>query len=61
MPKRKTPQRAKGKYCTLPPPLDLTKTVTSTATSIAQVEQGDATDWNQGADPYLRVTGWKRP
>ncbi|SHU68340.1 Uncharacterised protein [Mycobacteroides abscessus subsp. abscessus] len=62
MPKRKMPKPdPESKYSTLPPPIDLSKTVASVDTSIAQVEQSDATDWNQGADPYLRVVGWKRP
>lgn len=50
-----------NKYATLPPPIDLSKTVASKDVSLAQVEQADASDWNQGADPYLRIAGWKRP
>ncbi|AMW20091.1 hypothetical protein BKG83_22645 [Mycobacteroides chelonae] len=50
-----------NKYATLPPPIDLSKTIASKDVSLAQVEQADAPDWNQGADPYLRIEGWKRP
>ncbi|AYM42321.1 hypothetical protein DYE20_12860 [[Mycobacterium] chelonae subsp. gwanakae] len=44
-----------------PRPIDLSKTIASKDVSLAQVEQADAPDWNQGADPYLRIEGWKRP
>lgn len=66
MPKRKTTtarrqQATESKYAHLPPPVDLSRTVASVDVSRAQVEESDATDWNEGADPYLRVVGWKRP
>lgn len=55
------PPSTSAKYAALPPPVDLSKTVASKDVSLAQVEQADSTDSNQGADPYLRVVGWKRP
>lgn len=50
-----------NKYAALPPRVDLSKTIANKDVSLAQVEQADAPDWNQGADPYLRIEGWKRP
>ncbi|SIE16851.1 Uncharacterised protein [Mycobacteroides abscessus subsp. abscessus] len=50
-----------NKYTVLPPPVDLSKTVASVDVSLAAVEQADTPEWNEGADPYLRITGWKRP
>lgn len=49
------------KYAVLPPRIDLSQTVASHPVSVPQVEQSDQPDWNLGADPYLRITGWKRP
>ncbi|SKV07878.1 Uncharacterised protein [Mycobacteroides abscessus subsp. bolletii] len=50
-----------NKYTVLPPPVDLSKTVASVDVSLAAVEQAGTPEWNEGADPYLRITGWKRP
>lgn len=50
-----------NKYAVLPTPVDLSKTVASVDVSLAEVEQCGAPEWNEGADPYLRITGWKRP
>ncbi|WP_083337855.1 hypothetical protein [Mycobacteroides franklinii] len=50
-----------SKYSVLPPPVDLSKTVASVDVSLTEVEQGGTPEWNQGADPYLRIAGWKRP
>lgn len=52
---------ATNKYAVLPPPVDLSKTVASVDVSLAEVEQANSPEWNAGADPYLRVVGWKRP
>lgn len=49
------------KYYALPVPVELSQTVASVDVSDTEVEHGDTSDWNQGADPYLRTTGWKRP
>ncbi|MGL5443162.1 MAG: hypothetical protein ACRDDJ_11910 [[Mycobacterium] stephanolepidis] len=56
-----TKKAGPSKYSALPPPVKLSETVASKDISLAQVEQADSTEWNQGADPYLRVVGWKRP
>ncbi|MBL3752923.1 hypothetical protein [Mycobacteroides abscessus] len=50
-----------NKYAELPPPIDLLKTVASVNVSAAEVEQAGNPEWNAGADPYLRIVGWKRP
>lgn len=50
-----------NKYAQLPPSIDLSKTVASVDVSAAEVEQPGNPDWNAGADPYLRIVGWKRP
>lgn len=47
-------------YTQLPPAIDLSETFASVDVSVAEVEQSGNLDWNQGADPYLRVAGWKR-
>lgn len=54
-------ESGESKYATLPSPIDLTKTVASIDTSTTEVEHGGSPDPNEGADPYLRITGWKRP
>ncbi|WP_236745827.1 hypothetical protein [Mycobacteroides abscessus] len=48
-------------YTQLPPAIELSETFASVDVSVAEVEQSGNLDWNQGADPYLRVAGWKRP
>lgn len=48
-------------YSELPAPVDLSQTIASVDVSTAEVEHGGSVDWNEGADPYLRITGWKRP
>lgn len=48
-------------YSELPAPVDLSQTIASVDVSAAAVEHGGSADWNEGADPYLRITGWKRP
>jgi hypothetical protein len=52
---------SESRYSALPTPVDLSQTVASVDASDTEVEHGDTSDWNQGADPYLRITGWKRP
>lgn len=49
-------ESGKSKYSELPAPVDLSQTVASVDVSAAQVEQAGP-DWNEGADPYLRVVG----
>jgi hypothetical protein len=48
-------------YSDLPPRIDLSRTVGSVDVTGADVEHGGRGDDSNGADPYLRVTGWKRP
>ncbi|SIC51456.1 Uncharacterised protein [Mycobacteroides abscessus subsp. abscessus] len=50
-----------NKYAELPAPIDLSKTFALVDVSAAEVEQAGNPDWNAGADPYLRIVGWKRP
>lgn len=52
---------AGSKYSVLPAPVDLSQTVSSVDVSDTDVEHGGRGDDNNGADPYLRMTGWKRP
>ena len=51
----------RSKYSTLPPPIDLSQIVASVDVSATEVEHGGRPEDNMGADPYLRITGWKRP
>lgn len=50
-----------NKYSVLPAPVNLSQTVRSVDVSNTEVEHGGRGDDNNGADPYLRMTGWKRP
>ncbi|WP_019511237.1 MULTISPECIES: hypothetical protein [Mycobacteriaceae] len=52
---------AENKYSVLPQPVDLSQTVASVDVSETEVEHGGRPEDNMGADPYLRITGWKQP
>lgn len=60
-PRRPLDDSGESRYSALPPPIDLSKTTTSIDVSTTEVEHGGSSDRNEGADPYLRITGWKRP
>lgn len=51
----------RSKYSVLPPRVDLSQTVASVDVSETEVEHGGRPEDNIGADPYLRITGWKQP
>jgi hypothetical protein len=48
----------RAKYRVLPPTVDSDDMVVEIDTSLADVEQARP-DYDSGADPYLRITGWK--
>jgi hypothetical protein len=50
----------RAKYRALPPNVDSDDLVVEVDTSLAEVEQ-PRPDHDSGADPYLRITGWKQP
>lgn len=54
-------QQPASKYSALPPPVDLSQTVAAVDVSETEVEHGGRPEDNIGADPYLRITGWKQP
>jgi hypothetical protein len=49
------------KYRELPESVDSDDMVIEVDIQLAEVEQGGTPDFNDGADPYLRITGWKPP
>ena len=49
----------RAKYRTLPPTVKRDDMVEETDTGLTDVEQGGRPDENSGADPYLRIIGWK--
>jgi len=49
----------RAKYRELPPTIDSDDLVVEIDTTLAAVEQPGKGDYNDGADPYLRITGWK--
>jgi hypothetical protein len=49
----------RAKYRQLPANIDRDDLVIEVDTTLAEVEQPDKPDYNNGADPYLRITGWK--
>lgn len=51
----------RAKYGHLPPPIKIEDTTTSQETELSGVEQGGTPDPDNGADPYLRITGWMPP
>lgn len=54
-------QDPRGKYRELPENVDSDEMVIEVDASLAEVEHGGQPDFNQGADPYLRITGWLPP
>jgi hypothetical protein len=48
----------RAKYRDLPHNVNSEDVVIEVDTTLAAVEQPDP-DYNEGADPYLRITGWK--
>lgn len=54
-------QDPRAKYRALPPNIDSDDMVIEVDTELAEVERGGTPDFNNGADPYLRITGWKPP
>jgi hypothetical protein len=48
----------RAKYRQLPPDINRDDMVIEVDTTLAAVEQ-PGEDFNNGADPYLRITGWK--
>ncbi len=51
----------RAKYRELPPSIDSDDMVIEVDTEVTDVEQGGGRDYNNGADPYLRITGWMPP
>jgi len=49
----------RAKYRQLPPSVNTDDMVIEVDTTLAEVEQPGKGDYNNGADPYLRITGWK--
>jgi hypothetical protein len=54
-------QDPRAKYRALPPNIDTDDMVIEIDTELAEVERGEKGDYNDGADPYLRSTGWLPP
>jgi hypothetical protein len=48
----------RAKYRVLPPPVVSDDLVVEVDTEVTDVEHGGKPDYNDGADPYLRITGW---
>ena len=53
-------QDPRAKYRELPPNIDSDDIVVEIDTTLAEVEQ-PGKEFNEGADPYLRIAGWKPP
>jgi hypothetical protein len=51
----------RAKYRELPPSVDNDDMVIEIDTTLAAVEQPGKGDYDNGADPYLRMTGWMSP
>ncbi len=51
----------RAKYRKLPPSVTSDDLVIEVDTGVSEVEQGGRPEYNDGADPYLRITGWKPP
>lgn len=49
----------RAKYRILPPTVKPDDMVEESETGLTEVEQGGRPDDNSGADPYLRIIGWK--
>jgi hypothetical protein len=54
-------QDPRAKYRVLPANVDSDDMVIEVDTELAEVEHGGKPDFNEGADPYLRITGWLPP
>lgn len=54
-------QDPRAKYRELPPNVDSDDSVVEVDATLAEVEQAGQRDFNSGADPYLRITGWLPP
>ncbi len=54
-------QDPRAKYRELPPPVDNEDMVVEVDTDLASVEHAGQPEFNNGADPYLRITGWLPP
>lgn len=50
----------RDKYRVLPPTVASDDMVVEVDTTLAEVEQARP-DYDNGADPYLRIAGWKQP
>ncbi len=48
----------RAKYRVLPPPVDSDDVVVEVDTDLTAVEHGGKPEYNNGADPYLRIAGW---
>jgi hypothetical protein len=51
----------RAKYRDLPPNIDSEDVVIDVDTDVTAVEHGGRRDYDNGADPYLRITGWMPP
>ena len=51
-------QDPRAKYRALPPNVDIDEAVIEVE---SEPEDGGKRDYNDGADPYLRITGWLPP
>lgn len=51
----------RAKYRKLPPNVDSDDLVIEVDTGLTDAEHGGKRDYNSGADPYLRITGWLPP
>lgn len=51
----------RAKYRELPANIDSDDVVIEVDTGLSEVEQGGKRDYNNGADPYLRISGWLPP
>lgn len=51
----------RAKYRALPENVDSDDAVIEVDTTLSEVEQSGQRDFNEGADPYLRITGWLPP
>ncbi len=51
----------RAKYRVLPTGIDSEDMVIEVDTGVTDVEHGGKRDYNTGADPYLRITGWLPP
>jgi hypothetical protein len=50
----------RAKYRVLPPNIDSDDMFAEVDTDLSEVEHGGKPDYNTGAEPYLRITGWSQ-